>query len=118
LIRFPGYDLDTAIEVLGAFITSGIRDEVDWLRREVEALKEQVADVPKATAPKPDKERFLNQREAAEFLGCSTGFIRKQALAGEFPEPVKLSSRDLRWARSDLIQWAVARRSNEGAADS
>lgn len=111
LVRFPHYDLDAAVEVLGAFITSGIRDDMEMLRRDVEALKEKFESVVTATESEPEEDRFLNQRDAAEFLGCSTTYLRKQLQLGEFPNPIKLSDRDLRWSRLALKQWAVGRRS-------
>lgn len=104
---FRYYDLEAAIDVLGAFITSGIRDEVEALRQEVGALRQQV-ESSEGTAVK-DEESYLNQKEAAKFLGCSTSHIRKQRQLGHFPDPVKLSARDLRWAKSKLSQWAEQR---------
>ena len=79
--------------------------------RKVEALRAELAELRAVlnSAPRGRSEpaaAYLNQREAAEFLGCSSETIRRRRLDGDFPEPVRLGSRNLRWSRADLERWA------------
>lgn len=108
--RFPSRELDEAIEVLGAFITSGLRDEIEALRREVETLR----DLVDSNEPDDSEGGYLNQRQAAEFLGCSKSYIRNQRRMGDFPEPIKLGANNLRWGRATLSRWYEGKKTEEG----
>lgn len=101
----------TELEHATRYFLAAIADQVDRavavrVREELEQIKAQEGSPER---PPETKERYLNQRQAAEYLGCSVSFIRKQRRAGTFPEPTRLSPRDLRWARSELQAWAAAR---------
>ena len=108
-------ELEHAARYLVAAVNDEISREMAKMWGEIERRFEEHQ--PKATQKRDQKERFLNQRQAAEFLGCSVSFIRKQRLAGDFPQPTKINSRNLRWAESELRAWAESNRLGDQEAE-
>lgn len=101
-------EVEYVVKALFDVMTVDIRREVRELRQEVATLKVQ-DDQPVEVCQESEaerSERFLNQTQAAKFLGCSREFIRLKRREGSFPVPVRLSSRDLRWPQSELEKWA------------
>ena len=97
-------DLEHAARAFFNLLSADIRAELQRLRDEVRSLRDLRVEV--VTRPDPPKaDQYLNQREAAEYLGCSQEFLRLKRREGDFPEPVKLSARDLRWSRAALEEW-------------
>ncbi len=43
-----------------------------------------------------------------QFVPFSPSTLRRKVLAGEFPQPVKLSARVVAWKLDDVIAWAKA----------
>lgn len=44
-----------------------------------------------------------------QFVPFSPSTLRRKVLAGEFPQPVKLSARVVAWRLDDVIAWTKAR---------
>ena len=101
--RYSHDDLAAAIEVIVQFIAANSPSGIDVLRREVGALKEKLES-------DAVEERFLNQKQAAEFLGYSASYIRRLWREGKFPEPTRMSAKDLRWSQVTLTRWAASRK--------
>ena len=108
-------ELDRAASYFAAAVGEAIERELDKLRREIEQLKEGREEA--ARPSDKDDDRYLNQRQAAKLLGCSTGYLRKLCSEGRFPEPTRLSPRDLRWSRKELLEWVEARRPKAQSPD-
>ena len=51
---------------------------------------------------------YLNPKEAAQFLKCSTSFLAKKRLSGDGPPYHKLG-RSIRYAEPALLQWMKSR---------
>ena len=51
------------------------------------------------------QERFLKNREVMEIVGLSRSTIDRMVKAGEFPQPVKIRTRNKRWKLSDINRW-------------
>lgn len=105
-------EVEYVVEALFDVMTVDIRREMRELRQEVATLKaqkEQAAEVRQEEVRVSAKqERMLNQTQAAKFLGCSREFIRRKRREGSFPEPIRISTRGLRWPQSELERWARA----------
>jgi predicted DNA-binding transcriptional regulator AlpA len=54
-------------------------------------------------------DRLIDEFEAADFLGYSVRALRNWRVRGGGPRYVKVSSRSIRYRRTDLIAWAEAR---------
>ena len=100
-------DLEDAAVFFATAIGSKLEEEFGKIRNEIERLREETFRERPSAAP---EDRYLNQSQAAKLLGCSTGFIRKQRKAGNFPEPTRLGARDLRWSQTALLAWAESQR--------
>ena len=101
-------ELEHAARYLVAAVNDEISREMAKVWHEIDRLKTATAE--QGAPAKEPEERYFNQRQAAKLLGCSTGFIRKQCAEGNFPKPTRLSTRELRWSRSELLEWAEAQR--------
>ena len=100
-------EVEYAARALFDVMTVDLRKEVRELRRKLADLEGRgLRDVVIPDNQDDEKgERYLNQSEAAAFLGCSREFIRQRRREGTFPKPVRLSARDLRWPISALEKW-------------
>ena len=108
---FQESEVERAARYFGEALVGDLRRQVDHLRRQVEAMRrEGRADGERREAGPA----YLNQRQAAEFLGYSVEFIRRQRRAGTFPEPIRLGLRDLRWSETTLRTWAEGRNVSGG----
>lgn len=101
-------EVEYMLKALFDVMTIDIRREMRELRQEVETLRLQGDQAIEVSEEKDNgqQERYLNQTQAAELLGCSREFIRLKRRDGSFPDPVRLSSRGLRWPQSELERWA------------
>ena len=52
---------------------------------------------------------FIDDREAATFLGLSRSYMRQLRVAGGGPRFYRISAKAIRYKRSDLSEWAEAR---------
>jgi predicted DNA-binding transcriptional regulator AlpA len=52
--------------------------------------------------------RLISKREVARQLGVSPSTIYRFRLAGNFPDPVLLGTRKLRWQSEEIDQWKRA----------
>ncbi len=43
--------------------------------------------------------------ELSERLGVSESTIRRMVKRGEFPKPIQMSTRAVRWRESDVMEW-------------
>jgi len=50
-------------------------------------------------------ERFLRRREVEERVGFSRSTIYRLIAAGNFPAPISLTQRSVRWRQSDIDGW-------------
>ena len=55
--------------------------------------------------PVAGADELLNVREVSKIVKMATSSIYRYVARGEFPEPVKLSSRMTRWRRSEIQAW-------------
>lgn len=54
-------------------------------------------------------DRILRRREVEETIGMSTSWIYLAMNRGEFPKPIKLSSRAVGWTQSSIESWLEKR---------
>jgi predicted DNA-binding transcriptional regulator AlpA len=52
-----------------------------------------------------DLERLLTEAEAAEYLQFTPRFLQARRVRGDGPPFVRVSSRAIRYRRSDLVEW-------------
>lgn len=55
------------------------------------------------------EQQHLRRREAAQYLGCSPGFLEKHATRGGGPPFIKLSARLVVYRVADLDRWLADR---------
>lgn len=53
-------------------------------------------------------ERFIGEREAADFLGHSVRCLQNWRLRGGGPPYIKISGRSIRYRRQDIVAWGDA----------
>ena len=101
-------EVENVVQALFETMTVEMRRDFRVLEERVAALEGKDGGSPAEPqkAKKERKERLLNQNQAAAFLGCSREYIRLKRREGDFPEPLRLSARDLRWPVSVLETWA------------
>lgn len=103
-------EVENVVQALFETMTVEMRRDYRMLERRVAALegkeKEESGPAESRKVESGGAERLLNQNQAAAFLGCSREYIRLKRREGDFPEPLKLSARDLRWPVSVLEEWA------------
>ena len=49
--------------------------------------------------------KLLTKTDAAEVMGCSIRTLENWIAAGQFPRPVKIGPRLVRWRPEDLQEW-------------
>lgn len=54
-------------------------------------------------------DRILKLPEVKERTGCKDSFIYAKAACGQFPKPIKLSSRSSGWLESEVDAWINGR---------
>ena len=57
-------------------------------------------------------DRIIRAREITAIVGLSRPYLYVLINKGEFPEPVKLSSRASGWRESDIAAWIESRESS------
>ena len=55
------------------------------------------------------EERLLNEREVAELIGVSKSTLRRMVSANEFPKPIRIGKRAIRWRKSEVLEWLASR---------
>ena len=58
---------------------------------------------------------FLRRQDIERLYSISRSFIYSQIEIGQFPSPVKISSRCARWRRDDVERWATEQTPEAGA---
>ncbi len=58
---------------------------------------------------KLEEERLLNERQVAELVGVSRSTLRRMVLANEFPRPIRIGKRAIRWRKSEVLEWMDSR---------
>ena len=53
----------------------------------------------------PNIEQLYTRKDIMHICRLSRSAINRMVVTGEFPPPINLSSRTLRWRRSDIITW-------------
>lgn len=53
----------------------------------------------------PNLEQLYTRKDVMHICRLSRSQITRMVSSGEFPPPVNISSRTLRWRRSDIIIW-------------
>ena len=51
------------------------------------------------------EDRLLRRREAEEITGLSRSTIYRMLKTGQFPQPVRVGRKAVRWKLSDIIAW-------------
>jgi prophage regulatory protein len=71
----------------------------------------ELAKSARAAEPKPDpiKDGAVTAKDVAAALGVDRRELRRLVAAGEFPAPMKVGRRRIRWRRSEVEEW-IARR--------
>ncbi len=54
-------------------------------------------------------EMLLTRRQVEEKCGISTSSIYRLLAAKQFPEPIRISARGIRWPESELQRWLESR---------
>ncbi|WP_083841544.1 AlpA family transcriptional regulator [Pseudovibrio sp. FO-BEG1] len=54
-------------------------------------------------------DRYIARREVESILGLSRSTIYKLLANGDFPPPIKLIGRTVRWRKSEILAWADTR---------
>lgn len=57
----------------------------------------------------PAKPELLRVREVADLLGIGLRSLQRNVEQGLFPQPIRLSSRTLRYSRRAVLQWIAER---------
>jgi predicted DNA-binding transcriptional regulator AlpA len=68
--------------------------------------------LPNSSVPVIDRDAFINERSAAEFLGVSQKALQVWRVRGEGPRFARISARAIRYRRSDLIEWMQSKMKN------
>ena len=50
-------------------------------------------------------EKMLTQSEIRQWLGLSESGLHKMRRRGDFPEPVRIGARAIRWPQSEVEKW-------------
>lgn len=58
---------------------------------------------------KVEEVRLLNERQVAELVGVSKSTLRRMVSANEFPKPIRIGKRAIRWRRSEVLEWIDSR---------
>ena len=53
--------------------------------------------------------RFLRRREVEQMVGLSRTSIYRLADSGDFPHPIRVGPRAVRWRLRDIEQWMLER---------
>ena len=53
--------------------------------------------------------KFLRRREVEEITGLSRSTIYRMVKTGQFPQPVRVGRKAVRWRLSDIIAWMESR---------
>ena len=53
-------------------------------------------------------ERLVTRREIEERFGMTRSTIYRQMRAGNFPEPVQISPKAVRWRETELEEWEAS----------
>lgn len=61
-------------------------------------------------------ERLLRRKEVEDRVGLSRSTIYEMMSKGQFPKPVKLGLRAVRWREEDVDAWIAARIAERNAA--
>ena len=61
-------------------------------------------------------DHLVTRREVEERFGMSRSTIYRQMRAGNFPEPIKVSPKAVRWRESELEEWLATRPRGTGDA--
>lgn len=59
---------------------------------------------------KYDDKHFLNRKQMADFWGVSNSTVDRDRKCPDFPKPVKIGRRGLRWYKSELLAYTARRR--------
>lgn len=62
----------------------------------------------------PFTERFVSIDEVADFLDVNARTIRRLVDRGEFPRPVPMKLRGLKWPGWEVAAWSTARMKERG----
>ena len=63
----------------------------------------------KRTEPKPQAPLLLSRREVERLTGLSTSSLYRAMRQGEFPEPLRVSQRAVRWRCDEIASWIEGR---------
>ena len=55
------------------------------------------------------EDRLLKRREVEEITGLSRSTIYRMVKTGQFPQPVRVGPKAVRWRLSDIIAWLESR---------
>lgn len=55
------------------------------------------------------EDRLLTRREVEEMTGLSRSTIYRLLRIGQFPPPVRIGSKTVRWRLSDIVRWMGSR---------
>ncbi len=85
-----------------------VKDKPPTLEQGLKLLKAVVAREP---TPRPKQpERIYRLKDLTEITGLKKSAIYEAIQNGEFPAPVKLTSRASGWPASDIIDWLESRK--------
>ena len=56
-----------------------------------------------------DRDRLLPRNAVEERLGITTSTLYRMMRSGEFPEPLRLGSRCVRWSENEVETWVSNR---------
>ena len=59
--------------------------------------------------------RMITRREVQTRLGITKSTLYRWMLAGEFPRPISVGPRSVRWPESEVAAWVAARPRSCGA---
>ena len=51
------------------------------------------------------EDKFLRRREVEEITGLSRSTIYRMVKTGQFPQPVRIRPKAVRWRLSDILAW-------------
>lgn len=106
------------VSALYRLFADAARQGADAVRREVrpiiEARPEPPQPTPAATAGSPGD--LLTADAVAERVSLSKRSVRRAVLSGDFPPPLVVGKRAIRWRREDVDLWLASRRGKIGGS--
>jgi predicted DNA-binding transcriptional regulator AlpA len=79
--------------------------------------KKEMASTARELPPGLAELALIDIAQVCKACGMSPSWVHQKVSVGEFPAPLRFSSRCARWRAADVREWLLQRPSQAGAAD-